>query len=342
MKRPVNRILLVKLRAIGDVLLSTAVIPDIRAAFPGASVDFLTERFCADVVEGNPGISEVLRFDPKTESGAGLVRRVRSGRYDMVVDLFGNPRSAILTLLSGAPVRVGFRFNWRALCYNRVVEPRGGEVHNVEFNLDALRRLGISVGGGKPHFPIDPAAEAFAENFFSGRKLAGERVVALNPGGGWISKKWRPGQFAELGRRIAAAEGAKILVLWGPGEDGEAEEVRGGIGAAAHLAPPTTLKQLASLLRRSSLLVTNDSGPMHIAASLGVPVVAVFGPTVPRLQGPVFTESEVVVKSGLDCLGCGYTECPIGNPCMIDLEVGEVHAACARVRRRTMNSTYTQ
>lgn len=338
MPQPVERILLIKLRAIGDVLLSTAVIPDVRAAFPGAAVDFLTERFCAGVLEGNPAISSVLLFDPRTESGPALVRRVRRNGYDVVIDLFGNPRSALVTLLSGARERVGYRFNWRRFCYNRVVEPRGGEVHNLEFNRDALRRLGIPAGSGRPFFPLDPAAESFAASFLEGVNPGGARVVALNPGGGWIAKRWRPERFADLGRRIAGEEGAKVLVLWGPGEEDDANRVASGVGGAAVLSPPTTLKQLASLLARSSALVTNDSGPMHIAASLGIPVVAVFGPTVPGLQGPVFTESEVVVHDGLDCLGCGYTVCPIGNPCMTDLSVEDVLDAYRRVRRRTPNN----
>ena len=291
------------------------------------------------MLEGNPDVSELLLFDPASEGSLDLIRRVRRHRYDLVIDLFGNPRSAVLALLSGAGLRVGYRFNWRALCYNRIVEPRGGEVHNVEFNLDALRRLGIPPGSGKPCFPLEAGAEQFADEFFRSAGLSPGRVVAFNPGGGWASKKWRPESFAALGRSIVAEDGATILVLWGPGEVAEASGIRDAIGPAALLAPPTSLKQLASLIRRSSVLVTNDSGPMHISASLGVPVVAIFGPTVPRLQGPVNTESVIATRTGLDCLGCGYTVCPIGNPCMIDLSPGDVQAAYRELRKRTITDS---
>ncbi len=342
MTPPVSRILLIKLRAIGDVLLSTAVIPGLRAAYPAASIDFLTEKFCAGVLEGNPDLSEVLLFDPASERSFALIRRVRKKRYDLVIDLFGNPRSAVLSILSGARTRVGYRFNWRALCYNRLVEPRGGEVHNVEFNLDSLRRLGVPPGSGKPLFPLDDGAERFAEDFYRSAGLPPGRVVAFNPGGGWISKKWRPEHFAELGRRIVAEDGANILLLWGPGEEAEASGIRDAIGPEAVLAPPTSLKSLASLIRRSSALVTNDSGPMHIAAALGVPVAAIFGPTVPRLQGPVNTESVIATLTTLDCLGCGYTVCPIGNPCMTDLSPGDVLAAYRDLRKRTITDALTR
>jgi len=336
---PVERILVVKLRAIGDVLLSTAVLPGLRAAYPGASVDFLTEKYCAAVVEGNPHVSNVLTFDPRTDGSLGLVRRVRSGRYDMVLDLFGNPRSAVLTLLSGAGTRVGYRFNWRAFCYNMVVEPRGGTVHNVDFNLDALRRMGIDDRGGRPCFPLDDEGERFASEVFAEAGYTGKRIVGLNPGGGWISKKWRPEQFAGLGRRIVGETGSAVLVVWGPGEEEDARRVRDGIGPGAVMAPPATLRQLGSLLKRCSTLVTNDSGPMHIAAALGVPVLAIFGPTVPSLQGPVFTDSAVVLNDRLDCLGCSYTECPIGNPCMVELTVGEVFDS---LRKLTEKLTHTK
>jgi len=221
-------------------------------------------------------------------------------------------------------VRVGFRFNWRALCYNTVVDPRGGTVHNVEFNLDALRGMGLDGCDGKPYFPLDPGAEEFAGDFFDRAGLRGKKVIALNPGGGWISKKWRPGQFADFGRRIVDETGSGVVIIWGPGEEEDARQVLAGIGVGAVMTPPSTLKQLGSMLRLCSVLVTNDSGPMHIAASLGVPILAIFGPTVPALQGPVFTESVVGENHRLDCLGCSYTECPIGNPCMIDLSVAEV------------------
>jgi predicted lipopolysaccharide heptosyltransferase III len=323
----VRRILVIKLRAIGDVLLSTVVLRNLRRAFPGAQLDVLTERPSRDVLEGNPDVSNLLIFDGRGESGLGLIRRVRSRKYDLVIDLFGNPRSALVAGCSGARYRVGFRFGWRAHCYNLVVEPRGGLVHNTQFNLDALAAIGIVPEERQPVFPVDEASEQFASSFFADQALAGEFVVALNGSGGWPTKRWPESSFAALADRIASASAVKVLIVWGPGEREGAERMAGAMQSPALVAPATTLKQLGAILRRCAVLVTNDSGPMHIAAALGTPTVAIFGPTNPHLQGPVGDRHAVVQNERLVCLGCNYTSCPIGNPCMNELTVEEVFRA---------------
>jgi lipopolysaccharide heptosyltransferase II len=331
----ISRILVIKLRAIGDVLLSTVVLKNLRAAFPQATIDFLTERPSREVLAGNPDLHETVIFDPKQESGPGLIAMIRRRRYDLVLDLFGNPRSAIVTLLSGARYRVGYRFSWRRHCYTIVVEPRGGEVHNTEFNLDALRAIGVPIVSSRPQFPVSEEAEQFADAFLREAGLAGRTVVALNPGGGWYTKRWRAAQFAQLGAMVRPD--ARVLLIWGPGEREEAERVRTLMGGDALLIPPTNLKQLASILKRCSLLVTNDSGPMHIAAAMDTPVVAIFGPTNPALQGPVGGDHEIVRNEQLLCLGCNFTRCPIGNPCMEELTAEavfeKVRHAMARLAR---------
>ena len=334
-KSHIHNILVIKLRAIGDVLLSTIVLRNLRSSFPGATIDFLTEKPSREVVEGNPNLNSILVFDPKHESGPGLIYRVRRRGYDLVVDLFGNPRSALVTLCSRARYRVGYRFGWRKFCYNIVVEPRGGEVHNAEFNLDALQALDVPPADRSIPFPLDGEAEQFADRFFSEARLGHKMVTALNAGGGWYTKRWRISQFAELGDRIAAEYDTAVLLIWGPGEEEEARMMQSMMQRTSILIPRTNLKQLASLLKRCSVLVTNDSGPMHIAASLKTPIVAIFGPTNPELQGPYDVEHEIVQHQQLLCLGCNYTACPIGNPCMQELSVDEVFASFRTLLKRT-------
>jgi lipopolysaccharide heptosyltransferase III len=322
-----KRILVIKPRAIGDVVLSTAVLKNLRDEFPAARIDFLTEQFCREVVEGNSLIDDVIVFDSKTESGLSLILRVRRRKYDLVFDLFGNPRTALVTFFSGALRRIGYRFKWRQYCYTDVVEPRGGEVHNVEFNLDALRAVGISPRSRMITFPLDRTAGAFADNFIKESGLGGKRLVALNPGGGWYTKRWPVRSYAGFGDRIGEEFGAVLLLVWGPGEEPMVREIQERMKARPVLIPRSTLKELGAVLKKCDALVTNDSGPMHIAAALGVAAVAIFGPTNPALQGPVSDRAVVVRKEDLDCLGCNLTKCPIGNPCMEQLSVEVVFGA---------------
>lgn len=323
----VQKILVIKLRAIGDVLLSTAVLKNIRDAFPKAQIDFLTEKPSADVVDGNPYIDSVTVFDCKRKSGIGLIADVRKRKYDLIIDLFGNPRSALVTLFSGAIYRVGYRFNWRQFCYNIIVSPRGGDVHNFEFNLDALRAINIEISDSTPIFPIDETAKIRADQFFQREDLKGHYIVALNPGGGWSTKRWRLPQFAQLGDRIVQKYQAKILILWGPGEEGDARQIQQRMKSRATIIPPSTLKELGAILQGCTALVTNDSGPMHIASALGKPVTAIFGPTRPELQGPLGNNHIIVRNENIDCLGCNLTKCKIGTLCMEKLTVDEVFHA---------------
>ncbi len=326
-KPSVHRILVIKLRAIGDVLLSTAVLRSLRDAYPSAQLDFLTELPGRDAVEGHPCVDNVVAFDPKRQSGWSLIRDIRKRRYDLVLDLFGNPRSAIITFASRARYRVGYRFKWRQYCYNTVVEPRGGEVHNREFNLDALSAIGVPVSDATIQFPLTEEAERFADDFFRRQGLGTSFVVALNPGGGWYTKRWRVRQYAALADRIARHDQARVIILWGPSERSEAEQLQASMTEKADLIPATNLKQLGAILKRCSVLITNDSGPMHIGAALQTPIVAIFGPTNPELQGPVGTRHEIVQNQKLLCLGCNFTTCPIGNPCMEELAVDDVYGS---------------
>lgn len=332
MSRP-QKILVIKLRAIGDVILATPVVENLRQAFPQARIDFLTEKMCAPIVAGHPALHEVLILD-RRQAGASrqLIQQVRQRRYDLVLDLFGNPRSAVLTWLSGAPQRVGFRFRLRRHAYNLTVEPRGNRLHEVEFNLDALRALSIPIVTRRLFVPVDAGSESFATQFWRENGLENRRVIGLNPSGGWYTKRWPLNFFAQLGDRLQRELNAVVLLLWGPGEYEDVTFIAQTMQAPALLAPATHLKQLAALMSRLTLLVSNDSGPMHLAAAMGTRVAGIYGPTRPELQGPWGEGHEVVVKSGLPCLGCNGVTCKIvTHDCMQQLAPENVWEAVHRM-----------
>ncbi len=323
----VRRILVIKLRAVGDVLLSTIVLRNLRAAFPEAALDVLTEPPAADIVRAQPSVHTTLVYDRTAMSGPGLILMVRRRKYDLIVDLFGNPRTALVTRMSGARYRVGYRFRGRAYAYSLLVEPRGGSVHNTQFNLDALEAIGVPVIDRS--ISVVPAQDdrEYVDRFLTAAALPAGPLVAVNPGGGWYTKRWPVERFAMLADRIAMAYGWNIILPWGPGQLAEAERLRSLMRTPAFVPPPTTLLQLAALFERCAYVISNDSGPMHLAAATGPRVLGIFGPTRPELQGPYGPRHAVVRREGLDCLGCNLTRCSIGNICMTELEIDTVFTA---------------
>jgi len=329
----------IKLRALGDVIMATPVLENLRQAFPSATIEFLTETACAPVVHRHPALDEVIVLDrqgwrrlpllDRVRANLEFIRRLRRKRYDLVIDLFGNPRSALLTLLSGAKTRVGYRFRFRRFAYNRIVVPRGDRVHEVEFNLDAVRALGVPVVTTDLRVATEPNSATQVQDFWQSQALASRRyVIGLNASGGWYTKRWPLQHFAELGDQLQQSLEAQVVLIWGPGEIEDAREIANRMHTKPLLAPATDVNALAILLARLDLLVSNDSGPLHLAVAMKTPVVGFYGPTRPELQGPWGERHEVAFHAGLPCLGCNGVSCNIGtHDCMQNLSVGTVMRA---------------
>jgi heptosyltransferase-3 len=323
----VRRILVIKLRAIGDVLLSTVVTKNLRLAFPDAQIEFMTEPASVEVLRGSPFINGIQVHDRRKLTGRRLLLHIRRQKYDLVIDLFGNPRTALITRLSGARYRVGYRFRGRTYAYNIIASPRGDTVHNTQFNLDALEAIGVAIQDRNVYFQFTPEDARAIDASLALAGLGDARLVAINTGGGWYTKRWGLDHYAQLADWIADEYNATIVLPWGPGEKPDAETIHVMMKHKPFIPPSTTLKQLGALLNRCALMVTNDSGPMHIAAAVGTPVLGIYGPTNPILQGPVGEHHKIVRNEGLSCLGCNYTSCPIGHPCMRELSVNTVKEA---------------
>jgi len=340
MEKPIDRILVIKLRAIGDVVLATAVLPNLRRVFPRAEIHFMTEKPSLGVVRDNPFVDRILSVPPDPfakpfrlsswKTFARFIKGFRNAHYDLVLDLFGNPRSAWLTWFSGAPVRAGFDFRGRKFAYNKRITPRGNRVHEVEFNLDAVRAMGIPVVQRKPFFPFTKKDEAVIDRWIEKNGLRGQFRIALHSWGSWQAKRWGLEHFAGLADRLVRKYQARVILLWGPGEKGQSQRIQQMSGEKTTLAPRMTLKQLGALLSKCRLVVANDSGPMHIAAAVGTPTVGIFGPTSWKLQGPYGKHSMAVYKKDVACLGCNRLTCE-ELTCMTTLEIDEVMKAVEKV-----------
>jgi len=326
-KSKVKKILVIKPAAIGDVLLATPVIENLRHNFPDAEINFLTQKFCKEVLKGNEFLSKALTYDLKYDSTSFLIKHLTKQKYDLVIDLFGNPRTAIVTYMIDVKYRVGYKFNWRRFAYNIKVTPRRKEVHNIEFNLDSLRRLGLEIITNKPRFVINAIHKEFADTFFEKNGLLNKNIIGFNPHGTWKTKVWYPEKFIELGKMLS--EKNHILIFWGDeSEKADAEKIANAIGNNALLIPETDIKYMGALILKCGVFVTNDTGPMHISWVLGANTVAIYGPTIPELQGPINNNSIIVRNNSLSCLGCNLTkieDCPNEHKCMRDLSVTEVY-----------------
>jgi len=312
------------------VLLSTVVARNLRSAFPGARIDILTEAPAEDIVRNIPEFDEAIIFRPRKDSILRLFLELRRARYDLVFDLFCNPRSAQMAFATGARIRVGYPFRGRAWAYNAHVGSRSDRVHNTEFNLDALAALDIPVTDRTVTWHPPAAVAAWADEYL--KALDPRRpLIALNSGGTWETKRWGLRNFARLGDALAERRRATVLLLWGPGEEQDAAAVRDMMHSEAVVIPPTSIAQLGALLARCDALIANDTGPMHIGAAVGLPVLGIFGPTNPYLQGPFNASSAWVRREGLDCIACNLTSCAIGNVCMTELDPETVLNAFDRI-----------
>lgn len=280
------RILILRLGAIGDVVLNLPVLCALRDAFPHAHLAWVVESPAAPLLRNHPDLDELIELPRGWLSSLSTVRRtlarIRDGRYDTCLDLHGRTKAALLGWMSGIPRRIAFarsEYEGRELSTwfsHRLVRPTGE--HVVERGLAILEPLGIARPAVSFRLPHDPEADAFADRFVTDHGPA-RGFAILNVGAGWPSKLWPTDRFAAVARHLADQHALPSVVLWaGPAERTAAESVVAAARPHASLAPSTSLLQLIALTRRARLFVSSDTGPLHIAAALGTPCVGLIGP----------------------------------------------------------------
>ena len=316
----IENILIIKLRGIGDVVLSTIIFDSLVDSFPNAKIDFLVDKPGSFGLTSLDFLNDVIVFEKKS-----VLKRVaqyftiRKRKYDLVIDLFSNPTTAQITFLSGAKYRIGFPYKGRKYAYNIFGPSERDRFHSADLHLQLLKSAGIEARGDNLYFGLDEHSVNFAKDFFSKHFSAGKLVVGISPSGGWSSKKCDPVKFAEIADAVVTQFNANILIVWGPEDKQDAEEISRLMKSPPILAPATSIVEMAALIKECDVLIANDSGPMHISTALGTPTLSLHGPTDPKLQGPYGKKHEAVLHDELDCIICHRLECPRNHECFLEL-----------------------
>jgi lipopolysaccharide heptosyltransferase I len=310
---PGARVLIVRLGAIGDVLRLLPAVRRLRACFPGLHLAWLVEDLAAPLLEDAPDLDDRIVLSRAAARAAArspralwdlmrsLRQRLLAGRYDVTIDFQASLKSGVVTRLSGAERRVGpsprHSREMSFLFLNEWVDLSSAHLNRVDRNLEIVGALGAVSGPADPALKERPEEGREAERLLLEAGFASSSPVVLAPGtsGRQAYKRWPAEHWARLARLLAAA-GQRSLVVWGPGEEDLARRVAGE-SEGARLAPSTGLRLMAALLRRSAVLVGADTGPMHLAWVVGCPVVALFGPTDPRLNAPRGPGDRVLVAA---------------------------------------------
>ncbi|HEY3196781.1 MAG TPA: lipopolysaccharide heptosyltransferase II [Nitrospirales bacterium] len=335
----VKRLLIRGTNWLGDGVMMAPALKALRRGFPDAHLVLLAKPAVAELFQNHPAIDEIILYrNPGTHAGIGgkwrLARLLRSRRFDVAV-LFQNAfEAALLAAAAGIPYRYGYPTDGRGFLLTHRVARSSAlfQAHQVEYYLELLRPLGFPITPEAPVLyttaPEDREAAARIQSF---GVLSEQPIIGVNPGSTYgTAKRWLPERYAELAERLAAEYQAHVLIFGGRGEEAL------GRAIAAMLTSPhtvlsghTTVRQLMALVKQCRLFLTNDAGPMHIAAALGVRVVAVFGPTDPRTTAP-FGSGHELVRHPVDCSPCLLRECPIDHRCMRGIQTEQVYSAAVR------------
>ncbi len=370
-ERDFGKILLIKLSAVGDVVHTIPVLNKLRRRYPAAQLDWLVTPGIGELLGHHPAISNVIAFDREDWTAlwrltpligyTRLAAKLRATGYDLVIDMHGQFRTALFALAAGAPVRIGFdrprasvwdasprtfpqearKHAWQGaregswLAYTHHIPVPTLDLHAVDRYLGVGPLLGLDDGAADFSFPIPREATNRIDALMDYYDIANKKLAVLAPGTIWETKQWRSDGFAEVARYFLH-KGFAVTLIGAARERAVCAGVAALVPGVVNLAGETTLSELAALIRRATVCVTNDSGPMHLAVAVDRPVVSIFGPTDPIWIGP-YHRTDAVLQAKIPCSPCylrQLSRCRHGHACMLEVSAQAVIERAESVLRK--------
>ncbi len=329
------RILITRTDRIGDVMLSTPVIKAVRDRYPDAYIAFCVGPQAFEIVDKNPYLNDVIVYDKKGKHKSifGITRfifGIKRIKFDMAIILHPTNRMNLTCFLAGIPKRIGYDRKLGFLLTDKIPHTKQeGKKHEVEYTLDVIRHIGIEPSDKRLYMSLHKDTERKIKEIFQTHDINKmDKIVAINPGASCPSKKWPIEYFSEVIDRLNKEYGAKVIILGGPDSKEAARLLLGSIKTKAiDLTGKTSVSLLAGILSKSHLFISNDSGPVHIAVSVGTPVIAIFGRSdkalSPKRWGPL-GPSDVVLHKDVGCRICLAHRCEKDFKCLKVITADEV------------------
>lgn len=345
MKRnnPEKRILIFNVNWLGDVLFSSAAIRNIRRNYPASYVTCIIPSRCYPILKDNPYLDEVIIFDEKDRhkgifSKLNFISLLKSKKFDTVFLLHRSFSRALICRLAGIPERIGHYTKKRSfLLTHKIIPPKRDSLHRIDYYLDVLEKVGLRIEDRYLDFFYTPSDEKHVDNFLSKNSIGkGDFLVALNPGGNWLLKRWPVDYWAQLADKLIAEMGLKVIITGSASDLKLAGQIKGKMKEVSLSACGIlNIKQLGVLAKRADLFITADTGPMHIANAVGCKnIIAIFGPTSREVTGPYPPSNVTILQKDVGCpIPCYKVNCR-DNRCMKAIAPEDVLVEVKRIRKR--------
>ena len=336
-----KRILIVEVNWLGDVLFSTVAIKAIKEKHPDCFLACMVVKRCAQVLENNPSVDEVIVFDEKSSHKSSFSKikfmfSLRERKFDAVFLFHRSFTRALICYLAGIKRRIGYYRKKTAFLLTDKIEMPDNGLHRAEYYISLIDKVGIEAKDKNYEFFTTSQAEQEVVKLLAKDHITKEdNYIVINPGGNWDPKRWPAENYARLADKMMQELKYKIVISGAKKDIVLSQEISSEIkNEVVVLAGKTDLNELGALLKRASVVISADSGPMHLASALGTPVVAIFGPTSPQVTGPYNKKAQhIILRKDVGCLvPCYEVDCP-DNKCMKAVTVDEVFNAV----KKTLN-----